>query len=179
MKMPLDNSYNPRKTFYFLIALVGIILMVFEIHIYRKTIIKTTIPISIIFTVGLIAFFFDRKNYNKTYSISGFFFPLGQNIISWGFITCYLFMATNYYLSDKNTTVYNFTIKGKSSLAGSRGNRSHTKPVVTVDYFGFDKELVFTYPDTKKIEEADSVTIKIRKGFFGFDVLNEYDVIEK
>lgn len=179
MKPLSDNSYNSRKTFYFLIALIGIVLILFEIHIYRNTIIKAIIPFSIIFVVGLIVFIFDRKNYNKTYSISGSFFPLAQNMISWGFIVCYLFMAINYYLSDTNITVYHFAVKERSSLPGSRGNRSHTKPVVIVDYLGFDKELVFTYPDTKRVAEADSAIIKIRKGFFGFDVLDEYDVIGK
>jgi hypothetical protein len=99
-----------------------------------------------------------------------------QNLISWGFISCYVFMATNYYLADKTTTEYRLLIKGKSSMSGSKQHRYERKPLIIIDYFKFEKELVFRYEDADKVHKADSVKVKVRKGGVGFDILDDYDV---
>ena len=36
-----------------------------------------------------------------------------QNIISWGFISCYIFMATNFYFADDTIVEYKFKIEEK------------------------------------------------------------------
>ena len=85
-------------------------------------------------------------------------------------------MATNYYLSNKITKEYKTIIKEKSSMPGPKGNRSEREPLVRFDYFDFEKELVFKFRDTEKVNSADSVKIIIKKGRIGFDVLESYDV---
>jgi len=164
------------KGFYTLTLFTGIVLLVFEINIYRKTIIDFYIPSSIILVVGLLTFYFNRHHYKKTYLLTGDFFPLMQNLFSCGFISCYIFMATNYYSADKATTKYQFLIKEKSSMPGRKYHRNERQPLVRVDYFNFEKELVFRYSDTDKVNKADSVILSIRKGGLGFDILDEYDV---
>ena len=174
MKRPSDFW----EIFYFVMGLLGLVLIFLEIDIYRVTIIKLSIPIFIICFVGLITFFITGKNYNKTYSKKGFLFPLAQNIISWGFVASYVFMATNYYLADNNVKRYTFQIKRKSSLSASR--RTSTRdPLVAFNYFGSDKELVFRYTYTNKVAQADSVVIGIKKGLLGFEIIDNYDVIGK
>jgi hypothetical protein len=164
------------KGFYEVTGFLGIVLIFFEIYIYRQTIIHTYIPISIILVVGFVTFYFNRQHYKRTYFLKGNFFPIMQNLISWGFISCYIFMAANYYFADKNTTEYKFEIKEKSSMSGSKGHRNERKPLVRIDYFNFEKELVFHFVDTDKVNKADSVIVTIRKGGLGFDILNDYDV---
>jgi hypothetical protein len=164
------------KGFYATTALFGAILMDFEIFIYRKTIIDTYIPISIILFIGLLTFYFNRQHYKRTYILSGNFFPIMQNIISWGFISCYIFMTSNYYLADKLTTEYKFEIKEKTSMSGSKGHSDERKPLVRIDYFEFEKELIFSYSDTEKVSNADSVKVTVRKGAFGFEILEDFDV---
>ncbi|MFT3947424.1 MAG: hypothetical protein QM763_10690 [Agriterribacter sp.] len=88
-------------------------------------------------------------------------------------------MAVNYYLADKNIIENKLSIKDKHSISGPKGNGNQRKPVVVVDYLGIEKDLIFTYPDTKKVDDSDSVKIKIRRGFLGFDITYEYDVIKK
>lgn len=99
-----------------------------------------------------------------------------QNLISWGFISCFIFMGTNYYLADKKTTEYRFLVKEKSSMTGSKHHRDERKLLVTIDYFKIEKELVFRYADSDKIDKADSVMVTVRKGGLGFDILDDYDV---
>jgi hypothetical protein len=88
-------------------------------------------------------------------------------------------MATNYYFANKDITTHKIPIKYKSSLPGGRGHRNERKPLIAIDYFGFEKELVFRFSQTGKVKQADSAILKSRKGFLGFDVLNYYDLLIK
>jgi len=164
------------KGFYTLTAVLGLVLLAFGILIYRRTIINTYIPISIMLVVGSVAFYFNRKHYKETYLLTGNFLPFVQHLISWGSLSCYIFMATNYYLADNKTTEYKFSIKEKNSMSGPKGHRDERQPLVTIDYFSFEKELVFRYVDTDKVNKADSVTVVVRKGGLGFDILDKYEV---
>lgn len=175
-KPETENKEKLWKVFYTLTLFLGLILMLFEVLIYRKTIIETYIPISIILVVGFLAFYFNKQHYRKTYSIEGNFYPIMQNLISWGFISCYIFMATNYYLAENGTTNYRFKIKEKSSMPGPKRHRSEREPLVRIDYFGFEKELVFDFSDTEKVNSADSVKVSVKKGGLGFDILESYEV---
>jgi hypothetical protein len=164
------------KAFYTLILFLGAISMLFAILIYRKTIIETYIPISIILVVGFLAFYFNKQHYKKTYFLTSNFNSIMQNLISWGFISSYIFMATNYYLAENISTNYKFKIKEKSSMPGSKYHRSEREPLVRFDYFDFEKELVFHFSDTEKVNSADSVKVSIKKGGLGFDILESYDI---
>jgi hypothetical protein len=167
------------KVFYALVFVTGLILMVLGIRIYRVTVISNLIPISIILSVGTVTYMAGKKHYHKHNKGYGIFFGLLQNTCSWGFISCYLFMASNYYLADNEDRNLKFEIKSKSSMSGSKRRRNERKPLVTIDYFGFEKELVFRYTDTKKVENADEVSVSVDKGFFGFDVLDHYETVDK
>ena len=61
-------------------------------------------------------------------------------------------------------------------MSGPKGHSDERQPLVTIDYFSFEKELVFRYVDTDKVNRADSVTVVVRKGGLGFDILDNYDV---
>jgi hypothetical protein len=157
---------------------MGAILSVFEIYLYRLTIISVTIPISIILIVGLITFLLSRSHYKRNFNTRGIFFPLFQNIISWGFISCFVFMAVNYYGAEPEVRRIEFDIKSKSSMPGSKGNRDKRSPLVTINYFGVDKELVFKYVETKRVDAARKVTVTVKRGLLGFDVVDHYDVVD-
>ena len=42
-------------------------------------------------------------------------------------------------------------------MSGSKGHRNERKSLVRIDYFNFEKELVFRFEDTDKVNEAVSV----------------------
>ncbi|MDQ7949172.1 MAG: hypothetical protein REI78_13825 [Pedobacter sp.] len=162
------------KGFYVVMFLLGAASIIFEISIYRHTLIEVYIPILIIVVVGLIAFFFNRSHYKRTYELSGNFFPLLQNLISWGFISCYIFMAANFYLAEQATTEYRYDIKEKKSMPGPKWNRRKRVPLVKIDLFGIEKELVFDHTETDNVGKADSVMVSIKKGGLGFKILDKY-----
>jgi hypothetical protein len=173
-----EESKEKKKweLFYFFVLILGIVLAIFEISIFRKTLISLYIPISIVFIVGFLGFSLSKKHLKYIYPVSGNFILIVQNLCSWGFISCYLFMATNYYLSDSITKEYKTIIKEKSSMPGSKSNRNERQPLVRFDFFDSEKELVFEFMDTEKVNSADSVKVIIKKGGIGFDVLESYDV---
>src|SRR5687767_13349176 len=72
------GQFDRWKVFYFVTFVVGITSMVFEIHIYRVTMIRAIIPISIIISVGLIAFIINH-HCKKTYVVKGILFAMMQN----------------------------------------------------------------------------------------------------
>lgn len=174
----MTRKISKWTIFYASVSIVGLILMAFEVRIYRLTLINTLIPISIFLFVGIGAYIVSKKHYNRHNMLSGPLSGLLQNICSWGFISCYLFMATNYYLADNETRDLKLKIESKSSMSGSKGNRTKRKPLVTIDYFGLQKELVFRYEDTEKVENADEVSLTVKSGFFGFDILDHYEPID-
>lgn len=173
-----DNLKNEPfwKGFYTMTAVLGLVLLAFGILLYRRTIINAYIPISIMLVVGFVTFYFNRQHYKKTYLLVENFLLFIQHLISWGSLSCYVFMATNYYLADTKTTEYKFSIKEKNSMSGTKGHRDERQPLVTIDFFCLEKELVFRYVDTDKVNRADSVTVVVRKGGLGFDILDKYDV---
>ncbi len=177
LKPEKDKNKKLWKVFYGLLFFIGLLLIVLEINLYRKTIIELYIPISIILATGFISFIISKNHFKHMYSFNGNFYPLIQNICSWGFIFCYLFMASNFYLSENKITEYQFQIKEKSSMPGRKYHRNERQPLVRIDYFNFEKELVFRFTDTDIVMKADSVNLKIKKGGLGFDILKEYNVI--
>ena len=179
LKRKHKKTLNKWKTIYFITVLTGAILCIFEIGIYRLTMIKTIIPVSIIALVGLVTFYFNRGHFRKVYEEHWLIYAIIQNVVSWGFIACYLFMAANYYFSDNNVRHHTFEIKSKSWMSGSRRKRNERKPTVVIDYFGFAKELVFTFEDTESINAAKKINLSVKNGFFGFDVIDHYEIAEE
>ena len=86
-------------------------------------------------------------------------------------------MAVNYYFLGETVKVYKLPIVEKSSMSGGKRNRNKRQPLVRIDYFGVEKELVFSYSSTSRVHSADSVQLTIRKGRLGFEVIQHYDVL--
>jgi hypothetical protein len=173
-----SNASIGAQVFYCVMLLLGVILGVWEVYIYGFTVINVVIPVSIVLTVGITAFLFNKGHYRKIFNMHGIFFPLLQNIGSWGFISCYLVMAVNYYGADVDARNVKLPIKSKSWRVPLKGSRNKRSPYVIVNHMGIDKELVFAYADTKRVNAAKIVTLNIRQGLLGFDIIDHYDVVD-
>ena len=161
-----------RDTFYQVVFFAGLILMIWEITIFRKTVISLGFLLLIIFGIGSIASFLDFKNYSQTYDLKGwklYFFNFTQNILSWGFIACSILVLSNFYLSEGEIVEEKYEIIETSSMTGSKRNRSKRKPLVRIEYKGKMKELVFSNRFYNELEEYNYVNIGVKKGFFNWD----------
>ena len=164
-----------RKIFYPTIFFLGVILIVWKISIFRNTIIDLAIIIGIILVVGIITFIIDFKNYKKTYDYNGirlYLYSAMHYIIGFGFIACSLFMLTNYYFADQNVKTESYKIIERTSIQGGTKYRIGKKqPVFTIKYQGKKKELVFYSQFYENMDSYKAVEFETRKGFFGFDIL--------
>ncbi|HTE25812.1 hypothetical protein [Flavitalea sp.] len=164
MEKKIETAIFRWKAYYFITAMVGLVVSIFLVQLFRKTIIPYYVPLLVMLFVGIFTFFVTKRHYRQIFPKWGFLSIFTQSTFSWGFIACYLFVATNYYWADGNVQTFNFVIEKKSSLPGSRGRRTQRQPVVTIQYFGFAKELVFRHSDTKNVASADSVKVSIKEG---------------
>lgn len=162
------NRTKKYKAFYYIIGIAGIFLMIFQVDIYRSTIIPVKIPLIVVLFGTVVGFLITYKNYNNTYQTKRLLYPLLQSLCSFGFITCYIFMALNYYCADKEIENRLFAIYDISTM-GSK----YPKPVFNIDYDGFEKQLVLSNSQLKDVKSTKEVMLIIRKGLFGFDVISD------
>lgn len=133
-----------RTIFYPIIFFLGIILMYFQIQVFRNTIINPLIPVSIIVVVAVLSFLIDFKNYKRTYDYSRiglYLFSFMHYIISFGFITCSIFMLINFYFADQNLKTESYKIVDRTWIQGT-GTKYHygeKQPVFTINYKGKEK----------------------------------------
>ena len=171
-------SKKNRRTRDFVGLLAGLILIIWEINIYRKTIIPFWIPFIIIILIGAWKTWLNYKKYISTYKKEGgnLFFAIVQYTVVWGFSICSIFMISNYYLANSKKQIKNFTIEERSSLPGRKGNRGNRKPTFIINYEGLKKELVFSPSYYSKIDEYTEVTLLTQNGLFGFDIILEQNL---
>jgi hypothetical protein len=163
-----------RKICYPILLIIGLSLMAFQISIFRKTVIDLKILIGLILVAGVLAFVLDFKKYTKTYSYHGvgtYFYALMHYICGFGFIICSLFMCTNFYFADNVTEVKTFEINDHSSIPGRKFDSKKRKPTFKINYHGTIKTLVFSHEFYRKMNFYSKVTLETRKGFFGFDII--------
>ncbi|MBE7661495.1 hypothetical protein [Tenacibaculum finnmarkense] len=163
-----------RKIFYPTIFILGLSLMAWQITIFRNTIIDLKILIGIILIVGITTFLVDYKNYGKTYKYSGiglYFYSSIHYLCGFGFMACSIFILTNYYFADKTTVKKTYEIIERSSLPGEKYQRDERKPTFQINYDGKIKELVFNNEYYEKMDFFTNVELEVKKGYFGFDIL--------
>lgn len=148
--------------------------MTWEIFIYRRTIIQLNLLFFIIIGVGFFSTILDLKNYARTYNLKKwklYFFAFIQNTCSWGFMVCSIIVLSNFYFSKSEITESKHEIIERYSLTGSKGNRNKRKPLVTIDYDGKMKELVFSPKYFSELNDYNFVTISTKKGFIYWDII--------
>ncbi len=164
-----------RKIFYPAIFFIGLILIIWEITIFRNTLISKYVLFGIIIVVGLTAFILDFNNYVRTYPkytrLAQVIYSLMHYIVGYGFIVCSIFMLINYYFSDKTFEKRNFKILERSSMSGGKYHRNERQPLFRINYDGKMKELVFPHKYYEKMDFYSEVEFKVRNGYFGFEII--------
>jgi len=157
--------------------MLGLVLTIWEIYLYRLTIINLKIPLTIWLIPGL---FMTPLLYNKMNNIDG---KKGHWILHYlchtvmtGGIILFIFMALNFYLADKTIVEKRFKVLRTSSMSGPTGHRNERQPYVVINYSGFEKQLIFSNQEMKIVLPSKSVRLKIRNGFLGFDILESYKI---
>lgn len=149
----------------------GIVGIIFEIDLYRDTVIDWKIPTAIWFGMGILTLNKMRKYLRDYYDTEGLFLQFVFCVVSFGGLVTYGFMAGNYYLvSNDKIEVIQVPVRETGNLA--KGKNGCGNPYAIVSIKGTEKELVF--PCDFEIGNYQFVTLKIQRGLFGY-----YKVLEK
>lgn len=160
---------TPKNTFFTLLFFTGLYLSVLEINIYRKTFIPFSIPLFIWILTGLFITPFLLKMLPGYLKSDRIIYQIAFNIFTYGGIVAYLFMALNFYGAKTYHISATLMVTGTGHLAKSRN--SCGEPYAEVRYQELDKQLFF--PCGTVIEDANTVTVILNKGFFGYDVIDD------
>ena len=74
-------------------------------------------------------------------------------------------------MADSEPIKESYKIIERSSLPGRKYHRDERKPTFDINYNGKIKELVFPHTYYEKMEFYSNVELEVRKGYFGFDIL--------
>ncbi|MBP8034140.1 MAG: hypothetical protein KAZ71_06045 [Bacteroidia bacterium] len=146
-----------------------LILTVFEIEIYRQTLINWAILTFIWFLPGIILTPFTRKFLKYHIETNSLFLQFLFNTVTWGGLLIYGFMATNYYYPTKSIRTITAKIIRTGHLA--KGRYGCGPPYCDVVINNKEKELIF--PCGLEIEKYKSIDLKIQKGLWGFEIVAE------
>lgn len=152
-----------------IVTFASIILIIWEMFIFRKTFINIFIPLSLFFIGGPILFFIFRKKI-KYYieTENGLLKQVFHGTILFGGTFMFTFMSLNYYLPYGKTKQYDLKVIETGNLTRKRGC---DPPFAIVDYYGFEKKLVF--PCNVELGNTKRINVKLQKGLFGFMVVND------
>lgn len=153
----------------------GVILVIFEIDIYRETIIDYRIPTCIWILPGLLITPFINKFLAKYYNTHSFLLQAVYNIGAWGGLFVYSFMAINYYFPSENERSVTVEILDTGHLAS--GSQGCGNPYTEVFIEGREKQLIF--PCNYDLEHFTHIDLTLTKGFWGFDVIKDKTTLVK
>ena len=151
--------------------IVAMILVVFGIDIYRKTIIDPWILVGVT-TVGVTfgCYLLWRKEVTTKGSILSLFTCAGIG----GGCLYFLFLFLNKNFAEGGSITETFPIRESGRLAGRYGGEAF----VDIDFHGQKKEIVFKRGDVDRpIESYTTVRLQYRKGLFGFLYVEEQELL--
>ena len=170
-------TLKQKELLYKCVFFAGLIAIIWEIVIYRMTIIDVKILLGIILTIGFLTTFLSLKDFQLLFGYSKkstlYFWTFIQSSVSWGFLAASIFMFTNYYLASGESHKQTYQIVERSSLAGRKNHRREHKPTFRILYQGKLKELVFPTLYYRDRESYQNVELTIKEGFLGYDILIE------
>ena len=177
-----DNGIKNKwlNAYYSLIVIIGLALLVWEIFVYRMTIIPIGILIMLMITVSFLALLLEWQRYDKTYDAGSFsiFYCYLTCLFSWGGIACSIFMLTNYYYPEDITKQEKFQIVARSSMSGGKGHRSERQPLFSIDYHGQKKEIVFGHQYYPTMDDYNFIELTTKKGFWGFTIIKDKELLK-
>lgn len=166
-----------KSTFYKTTFILGLVAIYWEIILYRQTVIDVKILLGLILAVGVLTTKFVAKDFQELFGYSNkttlYSWSFIQSAASYGFLFCTLFMALNFYLATNETSIRTYKIIERTSLSGRKYHRSERKPAFKIMYHGQLKELIFPHEYYSEMDYYSEIELKVRKGFFGFDLLLE------
>lgn len=160
------NTKNIALTILFAIA---VLLTIWQIMIYRKTVIDFQVPFVIWLTTGLVFTPFMTKALDNYYSTKHLLLQLLFNSTTFGGIIVFLFMSTNFYFHTGQVKKVECEIINTGTLG--RGRHGTCKsPFATVVINKVQKQLVFGCGIY--IHKYKNIELELVQGRWGYDIIS-------
>jgi hypothetical protein len=174
MKILKALNITSSRVIFNALFFIGALLTVWELEIYENTFIDYRIPTLLWIGPGLCLTPVLRKTLAFHMNTSSLLLQLIYNVVTWGGIIVFTFMATNFYFTEQNTWQHTLKIKSNGSLAGGGGGRCRI-PYVVVDWMGNEKQIEF--PCGTALAQADSIKVDLKKGLLGYEVIVDKELM--
>lgn len=159
-----------------LITFVSLILILWEIMLFRKTFVPFYIPLLFSLIGGFLLFLFLRKKINYyEQSKHPFWQKALHGIIMFGGVLGFLLLSINFYFPTNKFEKVKLKILEIGTLTNSK-NRCEP-PFVLVSFKGHQKQIVF--PCHFVISNPEMIELELQKGSFGFYIVQEKTLINK
>jgi hypothetical protein len=160
-------KFKTGDTILALLFFASIGLTVWAVNIYRLTIIDTTL-LFIVSAIGAVIAFFAinliiKSSYSKIWTLF-ISIVIGSGTFYFGL----LFL--NQTFSDKKIINEDFQIMNKGTLGRSRPTRCF-QPYATIDFYGTEKQLVFSCDFVEAVKNSSKVSLAYSQGLFGFYII--------
>jgi hypothetical protein len=163
------NQNSKSNRLMSILTFASIILIIWEMFIFRKTFINFFIPFSLFIIGGLLLFFILRKKIKYYIETEhGLLSQVFHGTVLFGGTLMFIFMFLNYYLPVNKIELIELKVIETGNLTNRRGCDA---PFAKVDYYGFEKQLVF--PCNTNLNSANYIKVKLQKGLFGFMVVKD------
>lgn len=163
------KMFEMPKLSFQILFFIGMIGQLIAIYLYRKTVIEIEFSLGIYIVVGLIGFIALNTKLKSVNSKT--FRKFVSSIIGFGGTAIFLFLFLNYQLASKEIDSARYQILEKSSIMGSKYNRSKKQPTAYILINNTKKEIVFAHSQTAEVKKASYIVIESSKGLFGFDII--------
>ncbi|WP_207427968.1 hypothetical protein [Pedobacter sp. SYSU D00535] len=154
------------NSIFFIAAAVNLL----NLWLFDGTIMHWKVVAAIYLLSGIL--YFPLHHFLKSGTSYGNFSCILFCIITGGSLITATFLGLNYLLKESSGSSEQLTIVRKSSIPGSRNNRSNRKPTFYVKVDGILKRFDFRPDRTEDVEKADSVDLYLSEGFLGYDIVD-------
>lgn len=167
------NLENKKTRFKILLAVI-IGLSYWSFQLYKKTIIDMNTLLLIILIAGIVAYVIEQSRF-FTVGIKDFsFLGLLKNIFIWGLIGCSSFIILNYYIHSNKSKREKYELE---ATRGANREKGSIKSIyVQIKYDNKLKELKFNKKYYRDIHKYKSVSLDIRTGLFGFEIIKKQEL---
>jgi hypothetical protein len=152
----------------------GSVLMIFEIGIYRKTIIDWRVPTGIWLLAGFAAMPFTKSILVKT-GAEFWGLRLVYNIEAIGGVLTFAFMWMNCHFADSQERKVTAAVVSTGQLA--KGRYGCRNPYAKVKFGRESKQVIFPCDFVMGNQQLAELTL--RRGLWGFDVIIKQELIDK
>lgn len=157
-----NNKANFALTVLFLIS---IFLTIWEIEIYRQTVINFHTPLLIWLTTGLVLTPLMTKTLDNYYATKSVLLQLIFNAVTFGGIALFAFMSSNFYYETTELKTIQCQIINTGTLGKGLKGRCN-QPYATVVVNGVKKQLIFNCETA--INQFDRIELKLMPGRWGY-----------